>query len=96
MVKLEGDVVCATKVQIGSLDGGPLAGHGEVESDDGRPSRQQRSRQTELSRVVSDSQTILQSPIRLITKCQLEEDRGWLEVKSRRCSENNHNFTLDC
>lgn len=73
-----------------------IAGHGKVESDDGRPSRRQRSRLTELSRVVSDSQIILQSPIHLITKCQLEEDRGQLEVKNRRCSENSGNFTPDC
>ena len=26
---------CYCKAQIGSLDGGQLAGHGEVESDDG-------------------------------------------------------------
>lgn len=53
-----------------------------VESDDGRPSRRQRSRLTELSRVVSDSEIILQSPIYLIAKSQLEEDWTRLEVKS--------------
>jgi len=53
-----------------------------VESDDGRPSRRQRSERTELSRVVSDGEIIFQSPIYLITKSQQEEDRTRLEVKS--------------